>query len=120
MVIILCLKLIQLAHLMALQGADQCGVASCERTCRCPESYPSGHIWTRRLLRRSFAVAIARQCRKPKHLRNRTAMNTKPLCGLPAAQPVHNHRISYPHRAPLEDPSSPPIPFKGIEAAFVH
>lgn len=23
-------------------------------------------------------------------------MNTKPLCGLPAAQPVHNHRISYP------------------------
>ncbi len=33
---------------------------------------------------------------KLQHLRNRVAMNAKPLCRLPAAQPVHHHSASYP------------------------
>ena len=48
--------------------------------------------------------------RKLQHLRNRVAMNAKPICRLPAAQPVHQHRASYPGiELHCEHPSSPPI-----------
>jgi hypothetical protein len=43
-----------------------------------------------------FTPPIARRNRKLEHLRDRVPMNAKALRRLPAAQPVHHHRASYP------------------------
>ena len=77
-----------------------------------PDAYRSTP-WTERLRGRPLPPPIARRDRKLQHLRNRVAMNVKPLCGLPAAQPIHHHRTSYPGiEFHCEHPSSPPCQSK--------
>jgi len=57
----------------------------------------------------SIRPSLMRRDRKLRHLRNGVAMNAKPLCGLPAAEPIHHHRASYPGiEFHCEHPSSLP------------
>src|ERR1700730_10578428 len=61
---------------------------------------------------------IARRNRKLEHLRDRVPMNAKALRRLPAAQPVHHHRASYPGiEFHCEHPFGLSMPFKDIETA---
>ena len=76
------------------------------------------HVGAELLRRRPLPPPIAGRDRKLQHLRNGVAMNAKPLRCLPAAQPVHHHRTSYPSiEFHCEHPSSPSMPLNGIKAA---
>ena len=76
------------------------------------------HIRTKLLRHGPFAPPIARWNRILEHLGDRVAMNAKALRRLPAAQPFHHHRASYPGiKFHCEHPSGLSMPFKDIESA---
>jgi len=76
------------------------------------------HIRAKLLRRGPLAPSIARRDRKLEHLRDRIAVNAKALRRLPAAQPIHHHRASYPGiEFHCKHPFGFSMPFRGIEAA---
>src|ERR1700732_1062788 len=76
------------------------------------------HVRTELLRCRPLPPPIARRNRELEHLRDRVPMNAKSLRCLPAAQPVHHHRASYPGiEFHCEHPFGPSMPFRGIESA---
>jgi hypothetical protein len=76
------------------------------------------HIRTKLLRRWPLAPPIARRNRILEHLRDCVPMNAKPLRSLPAAQPIHHHRASYPGiEFHCEHPFGLSMPFKDIKSA---
>src|SRR2546430_9542579 len=78
-------------------------------------------VFSHHLMLRYAALSlmpIARRNRKLEHHRDRVPMNAKALRRLPAAQPVHHHRASYPGiEFHCEHPFGLSMPFKDIETA---
>src|SRR6201988_2662493 len=77
------------------------------------------HIWPQRLRYRPFTPPVAGWNGKTQHLRDRVAVDAKPLCRFPSAQPINHHRASdLGIQFHCEHPSSPSMPSSGTKMAY--